>query len=166
LIDRARERLQTYAPRPRHAPTAKPAAVLLLLYHDQGTERVLLTRRTEEVGVHPDDVEILGRLDDMVTISDYLVAPYVGVLRRTPYEFIPQDSEVAQIIEPPVAHLMDDANRVSEARASDAGTVYAPAYIWEGHRIWGATARMLCEFLELLRGDAERLESARVRKVP
>jgi 8-oxo-dGTP pyrophosphatase MutT (NUDIX family) len=128
-IDRARELLATYEPRNLHAPDAMPAAVLLLLYHLEGEDRILLTVRTdrvehhkgqisfpggavhdadadlsvtalretwEEVGVRPEDVEIIGRLDGMVTTSNFLVAPYVGVLRSVPYEFIPSELEVAR----------------------------------------------------------------------
>lgn len=115
----------------------------------------------EEVGVHPTDVELIGRLDDSLTNSNYLVAPYVGVLTQTPYEYVSSDFEVAEILEPPLAHLLDDANLQMETRQLDGRVLLMPAYVWEGHRIWGATARMLGEFLELLRGDPERLEAAR-----
>ncbi|MGH2603924.1 MAG: NUDIX hydrolase [Dehalococcoidia bacterium] len=187
-IDRARERLAGYEPRSLDAPGMKAAAVLALLYHDQGEDRVLLTVRTdrvehhkgqisfpggavhdadenlsvtalretwEEVGIRPEDVEIIGRLDDMVTISNFLVAPYVGVLSRTPYEFIPSELEVAEVIEPPLAALLDDASLEMEARDLDGQVRYSPAYHWNGHRIWGATARMLHDLLALLRAEPD-----------
>jgi 8-oxo-dGTP pyrophosphatase MutT (NUDIX family) len=193
-IDLARERLRDYSPRSVHKPDAMPAAVLLLLYHDQGADRILLTKRTEtvehhrgqisfpggaahpadadlgvtalretweEVGVRPEDVELIGRIDDMVTTSNFLVAPYVGVLTKTPYEFVAQDVEVAEMLEPPLAHLLDDANLVFEDRELQGRTLRLPAYWWGEHRIWGATARMLYEFLALLKDEPERLDSIR-----
>jgi 8-oxo-dGTP pyrophosphatase MutT (NUDIX family) len=193
-IDLARDRLRDYSPRTLDAPDARPAAVLLLLYHDQGADRILLTKRTdtvehhkgqisfpgggvhaadadlgvtalretwEEVGVHPDHVELIGRIDDTVTTSNYLVAPYVGVLRQSPYEFVAQDVEVALILEPPLAHLLDDANLVFEERELQGRVLRLPAYLWEGHRIWGATARMLYEFFALLKDEPERLAAIR-----
>lgn len=194
-IDLARELLAEYTPRMVDAPAgSRPAAVLALLFHEEGHDRVLLTRRTdtvehhkgqisfpgggvhaadadlsvtalretwEEVGVRPEDVELFGRLDDIITISNYLVAPYVGVLLRSPYEFVPSEIEVAEVLAPPVAHLLDDANLVMETREVNGAVRLTPAYYWEGHRIWGATARMLQEFLELLRGAHDHLEAIR-----
>jgi 8-oxo-dGTP pyrophosphatase MutT (NUDIX family) len=193
-IELARELLRTYTPRDLHAPDAKPAAVLVLLYHDQGEDRVILTRRTdtvehhkgqisfpggavhdadadlsvtalretwEEIGVRPEHVELLGRLDAMVTTSNFLVAPYVGVLTTRPYEFIPSELEVAEILAPPVSHLLDDASLEMETRELQGEVRLLPAYHWDGHRVWGATARMLQEFLELLRGAPDRLATIR-----
>jgi 8-oxo-dGTP pyrophosphatase MutT (NUDIX family) len=193
-IDLARELLKTYEPRTLRSPGSKPAAVLVLLYHDAGEDRVLLTKRTdtvehhkgqisfpgggvhaadadlsvtalretwEEVGVRPEQVEILGRLDDMVTTSDFLVAPFVGVLTETPYEFVTSELEVAEILEPPISHLLSDDALVMETRELQGEVRLLPAYYWEGHRIWGATARMLQEFLELLRGAPDRLDAIR-----
>jgi 8-oxo-dGTP pyrophosphatase MutT (NUDIX family) len=194
-IDLARELLAAYTPRRVQAPpSSRPAAVLALLFHDQGADRVLLTRRTdtvehhkgqisfpgggvhaadadlsvtalretwEEVGVRPEDVALFGRLDDVITTSNYLVAPFVGGLRRVPYQFMPSAIEVAEVLAPPLAHLLDDANLVMEAREVNGQVRLTPAYYWQGHRIWGATARMLQELLELLRGAPDRLEAIR-----
>jgi 8-oxo-dGTP pyrophosphatase MutT (NUDIX family) len=194
FIDLARELLRTYEPRTLDAPDAHPAAVLVLLHHDRGEDRVILTRRTdtvehhkgqisfpggavhdadadlsvtalretwEEIGVRPEEVEVLGRLDPMVTTSNFLVAPYVGVLRAGPYEFVASELEVAEILAPPIAHLLDDASLEMETRELQGEVRLLPAYHWEGHRVWGATARMLQEFLELLRGGSERLAAIR-----
>lgn len=194
-IDLARALLATYQPRLLEEAETRRAAVLLLLYHDRGEDRIVLTRRTdtvehhkgqisfpgggadpedrdlaftalretwEEVGIAPDGIELLGRLDDMVTISNFLVAPFVGVLHEPPPSFSVSEHEVAEVLEVPVAHLLDDANLVMEERTlADGATRVLPAYVWHGHRIWGATARMLQEFLELLRGAPERLEAIR-----
>ena len=192
-IARARRLLAPYEPRLLDLPAARDAAVLILLYHDAGAERVLLTRRTdtvehhkgqisfpgggrhgadedlattalretwEEVGVHPDDVELVGRLDEALTTSNFRVAPYVGVLRRTPYEFVPNPIEVAEVLEVPLRHLLDPAHTEYEHRTlRDGRTLVSPAYWYDGRRIWGATARMLEMFLDLLRsgGEEERV---------
>ncbi|HEY7296002.1 MAG TPA: CoA pyrophosphatase [Dehalococcoidia bacterium] len=110
----------------------------------------------EEIGVSPDDVEIIGQLDDIVTISNFVVAPFVGVIRNGPYEFVPSPVEVAEVIEPPVAHLLDAANMVWEERTGVDTVVRSPAYWFGGHRIWGATARMLYGFLQLLQAEVAR----------
>jgi 8-oxo-dGTP pyrophosphatase MutT (NUDIX family) len=121
---------------------------------DEDLETTALRETWEEVGVHPDHVEIIGRLDEMVTISNFRVRPYVGVLTKVPYEFVPQEFEVAQVLEVPVRHLLDPANKVHEPRTLPNGAIVGmPAYWYGEHRIWGATARMLETFLSLLEQD-------------
>jgi len=182
-ITLARERLRDYTPLSLNAPGTRPAAVLVLLYHDQGADRVLLTRRTdtlehhkgqisfpgggvhdadedlavtalretwEEVGIQPEDVEIIGRLDEIVTTSGFLVTPLVGVLRVTPYEFLPSEIEVAEVIEPQIAELLSYGTLRDERREVEGATLHMPAFHWNGHRIWGATGRMLFGFLTLI----------------
>lgn len=188
FIALARELLDAYEPLSAETAATREAAVLVLLYHDAGAERVLLTRRTdtvehhkgqisfpgggrhgadedlattalretwEEVGVHPDDVEVIGRLDEIVTVSDFRVAPFVGVLRRAPYEFVPSPLEVAEVLEVPLRHLLDPANTVYETYERAGVPIVSPAYWYDGHRIWGATARMLEGFLTMLRGASD-----------
>lgn len=195
-IDLARERLAAYAPRIAERSVGTPAAVLALLYHHDGADRLLFTRRTEtlsshkgqiafpggradvtdadlaatalretweEIGIAPADVTIFGRLDDVITNSGYRVAPFVGRLERVPYPFVPSPTEVAAILEVPVAHLLDPATLKPESREVGGQIAWMPAYWWEGQRIWGATARMVQEFIALLRGDADALESVRKR---
>jgi hypothetical protein len=58
--------------------------------------------------------------------------------------------EVAQVVQVPLPHLMDERNMELEVRQHKGKEVLVPAYTYEGHRIWGATARMLRQFLELL----------------
>jgi len=185
-IDRGRRRLAAYQPRSLDAPRSVPAAVLLLLLHDQGTDRVLLTVRShtvehhkseisfpggaehasdadlavtalretwEEVGVEPEHVELIGRLDDMITVSNFVVRPFVGVLKRSTRDYLPNPVEVAEILEVPVAHLLDAANLTWEDRQVGDRWLRSPAYHYEGYRIWGATARMLHQFLMLLQGE-------------
>lgn len=104
----------------------------------------------EEIGVRPEDVEVIGQLDDLITVSDFRVTPYVGVIRRSPYEFIANAFEVETIIEVPVSHLLDKANIVWERRLRNGREVEVQGYAFEEHVIWGATAGILRQLLELL----------------
>jgi len=191
----SRERLARYEPRRIEAPSSTPAAVLLLLHHSAGSDRVVLTVRShdvehhkgqisfpggmvheadddlqvtalretwEEIGVKPEHIETIGQLDDTITNSNFVVTPFVGVLTRAPYEYVPSPIEVAEVIEPPLGHLLDPANLRWEERETGGKIRQLPAYWFEGHRIFGATARMLHEFLALLAGDSEALEAARL----
>ncbi len=120
-----------------------------------GSDPDLLTtalRETfEEVGIRPEDVEVLGTLDDIITISDFRVTPYVGLLRGpSPYPFAPHPREVAALIEVPLRHLLAAGSLELELRELRGQPVLVPAYIYGPHRIWGATARILKNFLDLL----------------
>lgn len=118
---------------------------------DEDLALTALRETWEEIGVHPHDVELIGRLDEIVTVSNFRVAPFVGVLKHTPYPYAPSPIEVAEVLEVPLRHLLDPANKVYEPRVAwSGGPTVSPAYWWNGHRIWGATARMLERFLDLL----------------
>ncbi|HXG42114.1 MAG TPA: CoA pyrophosphatase [Dehalococcoidia bacterium] len=105
----------------------------------------------EEAGIHPQDVEVIGRLDDIVTITNFLVTPYVGVLRcQSGYGFCAHPREVASLLEVPLPHLLDWRNMELELRQWRGTPVLVPAFHWNGYRIWGATARILKQLLDLL----------------
>lgn len=124
--------------------------------HDEGDYDLQFTalRETyEEIGVHPQDVEVIGQLDDIVTISNFLVTPYVGRILRSPYNFVPYVKEVASILEVPLSHLLDPANLRWDSRLRPDGTEFAmPTYLFNEHVIFGATARILHHFLSLIWG--------------
>lgn len=104
----------------------------------------------EEIGVHPDDIEVLGQLDDMVTVSNFRVTPFVGWLARYPYEWSFSHDEVAYLLEVPVDHLRDPATMVPDRRFINGRERVFQSYQWGDDLIWGATARMLSNFLDLL----------------
>jgi len=119
---------------------------------DDCLETTALRETWEEIGVKPEDVRIVGQLDDMVTISNFRVTPYVGMLTTQPdYPYNISDQEVAQVVEVPLAYLMDERNMELEVRQHQGRQVLVPAFAYNGHRIWGATARILHQFIELLR---------------
>ncbi|MCX8126509.1 MAG: CoA pyrophosphatase, partial [Dehalococcoidia bacterium] len=63
----------------------------------------------EEVGIRPEDIEILGELDDQVTTSGYIVTPFVGYLRH-PYQLMSDGCEVEEIINIPLSYLLKPEN--------------------------------------------------------
>jgi 8-oxo-dGTP pyrophosphatase MutT (NUDIX family) len=118
---------------------------------DEDLALTALRETWEEIGVHPHDVDLIGRLDEIVTVSNFRVAPFVGVLKRTPYPYAPSPVEVAEVLEVPLRHLLDPANKVYEPRVAwGGGSAFSPVYRYHSYRIWGATARMLEGFLDLL----------------
>ena len=104
----------------------------------------------EEMGIHPDDVTILGELDDTTTRAGFVIHPFVGTIPY-PYEFRPNSVEVAEVLEVPISTLVDSRNIGEEVRVQpDGQLVHAHSYAYGHHLIYGATARILRQFLELL----------------
>ncbi len=120
---------------------------------DGSAEETALRETFEEVGIPPDGIEILGRLDDVRTGTEFLVTPVVGLLDEAPHGFTPSPFEVAEVLEVPLAHLLNPDNFIEEHRERDGVAFVSPAYDFEGRRIWGVTARILTRLLELLRSE-------------
>lgn len=105
----------------------------------------------EEIGVARDHVEPIGQLDEMITISNFLVRPFVGrITQPGPYPFVHSEVEVAEILEVPLRHLQDGLNVTVEPRLYQGREIQAYAYRFGDHLIWGATARILKQFLDLI----------------
>jgi 8-oxo-dGTP pyrophosphatase MutT (NUDIX family) len=103
----------------------------------------------EEVGIPPSSVEIIGRLDDTITNSGFLVAPFAGVIHE-PVDYVIQESEVVEAFEVPLEALLDPRN--PEVRyVAFRGRRY-PVYYYhhQAYEIWGLTGRMLKAFLDLV----------------
>jgi 8-oxo-dGTP pyrophosphatase MutT (NUDIX family) len=103
----------------------------------------------EEVGIHAGAVELIGRLDDVVTNSGFLVAPFVGVIREK-IDYVIQESEVTEVFEVPVDALLEPSQpEVRYVRFRDREY---PAYFYRyrDYEIWGLTGRMLKAFLDLV----------------
>jgi len=111
-----------------------------------------LRETEEEIGLQRGHVEVIGQLDDIITISDFLVSTYVGrVTEPAPYPFAPSELEVAELLAVPLGHLHDVANTLLEPAPWRDRLVPPPAYRYGEHVIWGATGRVLQRFLEVTR---------------
>ena len=116
---------------------------------DGSFEKTALRETLEEIGVQPDDVAVLGMLDDMETVSTrYRVTPVVGVIPH-PYSFTLCANEVDEIITVPVSHLLHEANGREEPVLRQGKSYTGYVYHYKDYVIWGATARILKNFLAL-----------------
>jgi len=155
----------------------KASAVLIPLFYNQGQYYILFTERSDEVNFHKGqvcfpggtqepsdssllqtalreieeelslkakDVEILGELDDSVTLtSNYIISPFVAFIPH-PYPLKADGREIREIFSVPLSFLMDEANFKQDSYA----------YEYEGHIIWGATAGILKQFMDLLKSES------------
>ena len=159
----------------------RASAVLIPLFYNQGQYHILFTERSddvvfhkgqvcfpggtrepsdssllqtalresqEEIGLEARDIEILGELDDSITLtSNYVISPFVAFIRH-PHSLRTNGREVKGAFSVPLAFLMDEANFKQESYE----------YEYEGHIIWGATARILRQFTGLLKSESGALQ--------
>ena len=159
----------------------KASAVLIPLFYNQGQYHVLFTERSEEVDFHKgqvcfpggrrepsdssllqtalreveeeialraEDVEILGEFDDSVTLtSNYVISPFVAFIPH-PYPFKADGREIREIFSVPLSFFMDEANFKQDSCE----------YEYDGHIIWGATAGILKQFIDLLKSESRALQ--------
>ena len=155
----------------------KASAVLIPLFYNEGQYHVLFTERsdevvfhkgqvcfpggtqepsdssllqtalresTEEIGLEAKDIEILGELDDILTfVTSYVISPFVAFIPY-PHSLKTNGREVKGTFSVPLSFLMEEANFRQDSYA----------YEYEGHIIWGATARILRQFVNLLKSES------------
>lgn len=115
---------------------------------DQSRLDTALREADEEMGIHPEDVQVLGRLDDTPTISDFMISTFVGSIPY-PYTFTPSEVEVAEVLLVPISHLRKPTSFRDDVRLENGEFHRMPIYVYDGHVIFGATARILEQFLSL-----------------
>lgn len=120
---------------------------------DRNIKVAALREAHEEIGLDSDDVNILGQLQDFVTISSFLVTPFVGVI-PWPYPLLPAPEEVVRAFTIPLDWLADPHNhridhREVPGRDAPLPVIYFDEY--DGEVLWGASARFTIHFLETLK---------------
>jgi len=118
---------------------------------DPSLTATALRETEEELGIRPQDVHILGRLNEFIAISNYRVTPFVGTL-PWPYPIIQAEKEVARWFTIPLGWLADPRNRTIERRKlpnglGEVGVIFFQEY--DGETLWGLSARILTEFLDV-----------------
>jgi 8-oxo-dGTP pyrophosphatase MutT (NUDIX family) len=123
--------------------------------HDGETsEAGALREAHEEVGIRPEDVDVVGPLDELSTVaSQFVLAPFVGVLPARP-TLVPNPGEVARVFDVSVAELMEPDVYHAE-RWDIPGMGERPMHFFDvaGETVWGATARILHDLLALVTGS-------------
>jgi 8-oxo-dGTP pyrophosphatase MutT (NUDIX family) len=117
----------------------------------ESLQATALRETMEEVGVLPDSLEIIGRLSPLYTPpSNFCIYPFVAFSATRPgFQLDPQ--EVAELLETPLSHLLNPAAFKEEIwHFQEYGERRIPFFDVFGHKVWGATAMILSEFLTLL----------------
>ncbi len=117
---------------------------------DQSTSHTALREACEEIGVCEEDLQLLGALTPLyIPPSDYYIYPHVAWLPRRP-NFALQPDEVAELLEPPISHFLDERNIVVEDWLLRDEPRHVPFYNVCGHKVWGATAMVLAELATVI----------------
>jgi 8-oxo-dGTP pyrophosphatase MutT (NUDIX family) len=129
---------------------------------DINPEATALREAHEEIGLKPQDVEIIGKLEKFPTITRYLVTPVIGLIPY-PYAFHLQPEEVSRVFTIPLAWLSEPSNHEIRARQvipdEAPGSSFTVIYFkpYQEEILWGITAEITLRLLARLI-DSSRLD--------
>ena len=120
---------------------------------DASIEETVLRETYEEIGLSEKDIEILGRIDDALTVaSNYVIHPFVGMVTSMD-DLAINRAEVKRVIMVPLSLFHDGGSEKRQYSVKYEGVTYeTAAYEYRGHKIWGATAGIMENFMEII-GD-------------
>lgn len=116
---------------------------------DRDLEFTALRETKEEIGVKPEDIKVIGKINNMITNTNFIVSPYVGIIPY-PYEFSVNPDEISELILVPVKHLLDRRFFRVEKREFRNQLIDIYFYDYMDYTIWGVTGKILFDFLTLI----------------
>ena len=116
---------------------------------DDGPVAAAVREAEEEVGLERRLVTVVGCLDDLLTVTGFLVTPVVAFVDSA-CRPVADGHEVAEVFEVPLKYLLDERNIRSTHRERLGTRIRVYEIDYEGHRIWGATASILVQFLSII----------------
>ncbi|MDI1353474.1 MAG: CoA pyrophosphatase [bacterium] len=118
---------------------------------DVNLERTALRECFEEIGIQ--DIEVLGELTQLhISVSGFLVQPFIGVCKTTNPSMILAEREVKSTVKLKLEDLLNDSNvETGTLEVKDRYKIDTPWFNVGGHKVWGATAMILSELKELIR---------------
>jgi 8-oxo-dGTP pyrophosphatase MutT (NUDIX family) len=111
---------------------------------DEGEDALAAALRetNEELGLPTDVVDTVGAIETYRTVTGYIVTPVIGVVPPD-LPLYPHEHEVADWFEAPLAHLLEPANQHRKSALFQERERHYYEIMWDGRRIWGATAAMI-----------------------
>jgi 8-oxo-dGTP pyrophosphatase MutT (NUDIX family) len=117
---------------------------------DQDLVATALREAHEEVGLLPEQVKVVGQLGQVLSRQGFVVTPVVGVVPASVVEqLVPNLDELDRIFTVPLKFFMDTQPAMDALPIAE-GVVQVPSFYYEDYRIWGMTAFILAEFLNLV----------------
>ncbi|MCP8463422.1 CoA pyrophosphatase [Pseudomonas sp. ZM23] len=180
MLDQLRQRIQAHTPRDLQSDHSFPEAAVLLPItpHEElvltlratglsthsgevafpGGRRdpedvdlihTALREAEEEIALPPGLVEVVGPLSTLVSRHGILVKPFVGFVPDF-VEYRPNDGEIAAVFKVPLEFFRADPRETTHRIDYFGRSWYVPSYLYEGYKIWGLSAIMLVELVNLL----------------
>ena len=119
------------------------------------SEETALRELEEELGIARYSAPLLGQLSALYLYgTNFLITPWVAVLRG-PAVFQPNPAEVQEILQVPLSHLLNPASRSSHIEQRGSLRFSAPHFVWQRHKVWGATSMILAELVAILGGATD-----------
>jgi 8-oxo-dGTP pyrophosphatase MutT (NUDIX family) len=116
---------------------------------DYSIVQTALREAEEEIGIPPDKVEIIGTLSPLyVSPSNFEISPVIGFIRK-PERYKPNVTEVSAVIELPLKQIESHRTQV-DLIVREYTLSQVPCFSVNGHIIWGATAMILQELMDVL----------------
>jgi len=116
---------------------------------DSDLMQTALRETWEEMGIKTEDITILGRTDNFLTNTNFMVTPYVGYFPY-PYPYIVNEDEISSILEVPLNHLLNpDIFKIEKWTRNDV-LWDVHFYDFNGENIWGVTGFLLSNFLSIV----------------
>ncbi|MCM2973008.1 MULTISPECIES: NUDIX hydrolase [Larsenimonas] len=108
-----------------------------------------LRETEEEVGLHREHIEVLGRLSDCISVNGLIVTPFVARIPARPTLTL-NPAEIERALYLPINRLIDDDRAYTDAIAlDDSRTLFVPSYAVDGAHLWGLSAMMVVELLTI-----------------
>lgn len=119
---------------------------------DESLAAAALREAEEEVGLNRNEIKLIGNLSNLyIPPSNFLVSPFVGTMDKKPV-LTKNEREVEKIIEVPITYFLDETIKGRKLITPYENISFeAPFYDVEGNTIWGATAMMLSEMMEVIK---------------
>ena len=115
---------------------------------DRDAVDTALRESCEEIGLRPQDVQVVGLLDDSLTITGFRITPVVGRIPAD-YAFRTNPDEVHKLLQVPWSLFVSESNLLHGRLRHDDVTFEVDYYPYEGYQIWGATARIIRHLVDL-----------------
>ena len=126
--------------------------------NDKNIIDTALRESQEEIGINPKMVNIFGQLTPLhVPISNFIVYPVIGMYKTTPV-FKADSTEVKKVIEIRLQDLLNPKNCTSKEFKYGDLSFEAPIYNPDNTTIWGATAMILSEFIDVVRKNNSKFQ--------
>ena len=115
---------------------------------DANSLETALRETHEEIGLPQEKVEIIGKLDQILSLHYYLVTPFVALI---PEDFvpIPNEDEIEAVFKVPLSFFMNSERHWTEEYKTPIATILAHHFEFEGFDIWGLTAKLILRLLEI-----------------